>query len=304
MIYSVKTDFIPLLQNLVASLQPFADANFVQLRFKTCLEKIQITYHPESILPALTQLLCRVITFTPQGGEVTLEVEVPEENVIVRVVNSGAQLDHLEEITTGINQAVTARKHVENGSVFELDLGAKESRVNRQKPEDLPSIPKPYFLPPFFKKLRESLQAHFTNLQNLEKAADARSEQDGIFLKKVNAAILAHLDQEHFDLSVLSKCMSLSRSQLYRRLKPLIRQPPAHYIKFVRLQKAKELIDNLEFTIGEIAFKTGFANQSHFTRAFKGQFGFNPSDARWHKTNEASAVSPTPEQPAPIAANA
>ena len=71
--------------------------------------------------------------------------------------------------------------------------------------------------------------------------------------------------------------MALSRTQLYRKLKVLTHQPPAQYIQFVRLQKAKEYLQNTELNVGEVVLKVGFASHSHFTRAFHDQFGFNPS---------------------------
>lgn len=299
MIHAVKADVVLFLENIVASLQSFAKANFVRLRFESSFQHLEISYHPESLLPSLTQLLCRIITFTPQGGEVVLCIQLQGGNVSIQIIHSGVQLDHLEEITSGLNQPATVRKHGKEGSVFELNLGPIEENSGGPISETIAAaITGQYSIPPFFYRLRESLRAHFTDLHNLEKAADARSAQDGVFLKKVNTVILAHLDQEHFDLSALSKCLALSRSQLYRRLYPLIRQSPAHYIKFVRLQKAKELIDASDFSIGEIAFKTGFVSQSHFTRAFRAQYGFNPSEVRWRNKRELSVASHQPEIPA------
>jgi AraC-like DNA-binding protein len=38
----------------------------------------------------------------------------------------------------------------------------------------------------------------------------------------------------------------------------LIQQPPAKYIRTIRLQKAKEWLETTDITVGEAAFKTGF----------------------------------------------
>ena len=69
----------------------------------------------------------------------------------------------------------------------------------------------------------------------------------------------------------------MSRTQLFRRLKPLIRQAPAHYIKTMRLQKAKELLETTDLTVSEVAFKTGFRTASHFTKVFLQQYDVLPS---------------------------
>ncbi|MCB0586553.1 MAG: helix-turn-helix transcriptional regulator, partial [Phaeodactylibacter sp.] len=94
------------------------------------------------------------------------------------------------------------------------------------------------------------------------------------------AIISANLSREGFDIDALSKALALSRSQLYRKLKELIRLSPSQYIRFTRLQKAKELLETTEMTIGEVAFQAGFVDKSHFSRVFKKQFGFNPSYLR------------------------
>lgn len=287
MIYPIKADLIPLLENLVTALQPFAKANFVRLFFNSDLKKLEITYHPENILPDLTQILCRLITLTPQDYAVSLNVFEVDDFIKIEVVNTGSHLDHIGEIINGVRQQVSVRKQKNGGTIFELRLPAEKTQSGEQTIRVAsPQTIREYVIPPFFKKLKDSLRFHFTNLENLEIAASARSEREGVFLKKVNAVIIAHLGDEFFDMEALCKATALSRSQLYRRLKPLIRQAPAHYIKYVRLQKAKEMMDNPEFSIGEIAFRAGFMNQSHFTRAFREQFGFNPSEVKRNKTKE------------------
>ena len=96
-------------------------------------------------------------------------------------------------------------------------------------------------------------------------------------MQRINALINANLEDENFDSIALCKAMSLSRTQLFRRLKSLIRQAPAIYIKTIRLQKAKELLETTDLSVSEIAFKTGIQTVSHFTKIFKKQYGIPPS---------------------------
>ena len=152
---------------------------------------------------------------------------------------------------------------------------------------------KGYIISPFYKKLKAHLSSYFTNINNLERAADERSKKEGAFLKKVNEIIRVNLGDESFDTASLSKAMYLSRSQLFRRLKSLTRMAPSRYIHYVRLQKAKEFLEKEDFTVGEAAFRTGFINQSHFTRAFREQFGFNPSELRQKQKDKAKLANDT-----------
>jgi transcriptional regulator GlxA family with amidase domain len=96
-------------------------------------------------------------------------------------------------------------------------------------------------------------------------------------MQKINALIKSNIENENFDTNTLCKAMSLSRTQLFRRVKSLIRQAPAQHIKTVRLHRAKELLETTDCTVSEIAFKTGFQTISHFTKIFKKQYGILPS---------------------------
>jgi AraC-like DNA-binding protein len=52
------------------------------------------------------------------------------------------------------------------------------------------------------------------------------------------------------------------------------------YIRKLRIEKAMELLQTSQQSLSEIAYLTGFSDQSHFTRIFKKFIGQNPSDYR------------------------
>ncbi len=52
------------------------------------------------------------------------------------------------------------------------------------------------------------------------------------------------------------------------------------YIRKLRIEKALHLLDNTAYSLTEIAYLTGFSDQSHFTRIFKKQTGQTPSEYR------------------------
>ncbi len=52
------------------------------------------------------------------------------------------------------------------------------------------------------------------------------------------------------------------------------------YIRKLRIEKAMQLLDASQHSLSEIAYLTGFSDQSHFTRIFKKFTGQNPSDYR------------------------
>jgi AraC-like DNA-binding protein len=281
MVHPVKTDVLPLLRNLVEGIQLFADAHGVLLAFECDRETIEMEYHPESLVPDLTQIICQVITFTPQDDLVkfrtSLDVSTEPPRLHLYISNNTTDLTGFASIRLGLKNEVRMNLIKGQGTSFELTI-----------PVEVNSEPKTPFVkasgrsssehvPEFYKKLRKQLSTYFSSVKNLEQAAESRSKPDGIFLKKLNAILMVNLDKEGFDASDLASALALSRSQLYRKLKPLVGFSPARYIRYVRLQKAKEFLENGEGNIGDAAFTVGFVSQSHFTRAFKEQFGFNPS---------------------------
>jgi len=52
------------------------------------------------------------------------------------------------------------------------------------------------------------------------------------------------------------------------------------YIRKLRIDKALQLLDAATYSLGEIAYLTGFSDQSHFTRIFKQHTGQSPSAYR------------------------
>lgn len=52
------------------------------------------------------------------------------------------------------------------------------------------------------------------------------------------------------------------------------------YIRKIRIEKAIHLLHTSRYNLSEIAYLTGFSDQSHFTRIFKKFTGKNPSDYR------------------------
>ena len=97
------------------------------------------------------------------------------------------------------------------------------------------------------------------------------------FLQKVIIIIHENISNHSFGAAQLAHELSLSESQIYRKLKAISGKSTAVFIRSIRLQKGKELIQTTEETISEIAYEVGFNDPAWFSRAFKEEFGFAPS---------------------------
>ncbi|MDO6472332.1 two-component regulator propeller domain-containing protein [Maribacter sp. 1_MG-2023] len=143
---------------------------------------------------------------------------------------------------------------------------------------------KPFIKEELFTRLNQLILIRKKLIGKLEKNGFASLIKNKIenpqtkFLKLIIKVIHENLDNTDFGLSQLAKEMHLSESQIYRKLKAITDKSTAVFIRSIRLQKAKELIETTNKTISEIAYEVGFNDPSWFSRAFKDEFGFSPSD--------------------------
>ena len=85
---------------------------------------------------------------------------------------------------------------------------------------------------------------------------------------------------EPLPLESLAKTAGISPRQLNRLFAEKLGRPTMRYYREVRLEKAQSLLRNSPLSLTEIALATGFANSSHFSRAYAAQFGQPPSAHR------------------------
>ena len=124
------------------------------------------------------------------------------------------------------------------------------------------------------RKLRERYSGH-----RVPQKDQPLSKEDA-FLEKVKTAISEAINNNNFGSGQLAKQIHLSESQLYRKLKALTGQSTAIYIRSIRLQKARELLETTQMNVTEVAFEVGFTNLSYFSRVFSQEFGIPPNEAR------------------------
>ncbi|MBK7377951.1 MAG: helix-turn-helix transcriptional regulator [Ignavibacteriales bacterium] len=97
-------------------------------------------------------------------------------------------------------------------------------------------------------------------------------------MNKVIEVIEHHLSEEDFSIEQFGKEVGMSRVQLHRKLKALSGKSASNYLRSVRLNKAKQMIEEEKGNISEIAYSVGFSSPQYFTRCFKEEFGYPPSD--------------------------
>lgn len=97
--------------------------------------------------------------------------------------------------------------------------------------------------------------------------------------RRAKDLLMANLSSD-IGLEALARECNLSRSHFARAFKVSTGLPPFRWLFLKRIECARELIAFSDLSLGEIAARCGFADQSHLTRTFVKEMGVTPSQWR------------------------
>lgn len=110
---------------------------------------------------------------------------------------------------------------------------------------------------------------------------------DELFLGKLRAIVEANLSNEKFDVEELAREAHLSRSAIHRRLRSLGKTNASHFIREIRLHKAREMLREGSQTASEVAYKSGFGSPAYFSKCYHEYYGYPPGEEKKHQgTND------------------
>ncbi len=85
-----------------------------------------------------------------------------------------------------------------------------------------------------------------------------------------------HLDQE-INIDEMAKKAKMHRANFHIKFKEIYDDSPIQYIKKIRLNKARQLIQFENMKIVDAASRVGYVSPAQFSREFKSHFGYPPS---------------------------
>ncbi|MDO6603035.1 hybrid sensor histidine kinase/response regulator transcription factor [Arenibacter palladensis] len=101
---------------------------------------------------------------------------------------------------------------------------------------------------------------------------------DKDFIEKVLNYINNNIDDPDLSVEVLATNLNLSRSQFYRKIKALTNQTANEFLRNIRIERAKQIIEMGNTNISEVCYQVGFSSPSYFTKCFKAHFGILPTE--------------------------
>ena len=123
-------------------------------------------------------------------------------------------------------------------------------------------------------------------IQRYSALRDVQIGRGGMAPQKLRKAIgliddhLAGEEEGRVALRVVAKEVGMSYFHFSRAFKQSMGMNPTSYIAERRIERAKKLMQETDFPISEIALRSGFSSQSHFTTCFRRLAGVTPRSFR------------------------
>ena len=101
---------------------------------------------------------------------------------------------------------------------------------------------------------------------------------DEELMERIMKVVNENLSDSDFNVEKMCDEVGVSRTQLHRKLKEMTGVPTSEFLRNIRLNEAARLIKEGKINITQVSYMVGFANNSHFSTAFKKYFGMSPSE--------------------------
>jgi AraC-like DNA-binding protein len=192
-------------------------------------------------------------------------------------------LDRLLPAPLDLHGAVTSAA---SSAMLVGHLGLLAERLPAMRAEEVP-----HACQAFMQLLAASLAPSAATL------AMARPHVDAAQRRAIGRYIDTHLGDEQLDASALAARFRISRATLYRLFEPL--GGVAIHIKERRLARIHSLLlyGTGDLSLARLAEAHGFRHATHFSRDFRQQFGYRPSDLLTPRSalpdTERAAAAPT-----------
>ena len=128
--------------------------------------------------------------------------------------------------------------------------------------------------------LRKRLQARYSRIDSRMTDDDVQFQQEDAFITRVRETVLEHLEDPNFAIPQLCQSLLISRTQLHNKLVALTGKSTSHVIRTIRLQRGKELLQQTDQQVAEIAYSVGFSDPNYFSRCYHEEYGVTPSEER------------------------
>lgn len=125
--------------------------------------------------------------------------------------------------------------------------------------------------------LRDKIRSKYSG--EIKKEYMGNSLEDE-FLLKIYNTVIANIEEEAFGIEEICNSIGISRTQLHRKLKALTGKSTSIFIRDIRLNEGKKLLQTTSDTVAEIAYKVGFNDPNYFSKLYSEKYSHSPKKER------------------------
>ncbi|APG64727.1 AraC family transcriptional regulator [Tenacibaculum todarodis] len=132
--------------------------------------------------------------------------------------------------------------------------------------------------------LSEHILQHNKDVKTNKQPNTSLSKKELNSVRKIAQKISNNV-AEDYNVEELAITLGLPQAKLQEGFKILFSRTVIEYIRHVRLEEARDLINNTDYNISQIVYSIGFSSRSYFSKIFKKKYGISPSKFLKNKQN-------------------
>ena len=140
-----------------------------------------------------------------------------------------------------------------------------------------------------FQILSEHIEQHTKDIKLSKQPNTSLSKKELNIVRKVSTKILKDVSV-NYTVDELADEYGLTQAKLQEGFKLLYTRTVTEYIRHIRLEKARDLINTTDLNISQIVYSIGFSSRSYFSKIFKKKYNISPSKFLNNKHNAAIKI--------------
>jgi AraC-like DNA-binding protein len=127
-------------------------------------------------------------------------------------------------------------------------------------------------------RFSESLGRLYQILSVCIKSLGKKYTKSGALASQAVKYVFERYTDPSLSLLDIASHVGISQTHLRRVFKENLGVSPVHYVVFLRIEKAKNMLKDSNCTVSEISHLCGFSDPYYFSREFKRQVGISPTE--------------------------
>lgn len=199
---------------------------------------------------------------------------------LVEKIRSNDELAHIPIIV------LTAKSHTDS-KIDLYQLGVDNYIAKPFDIEELNAIVKAALTQR--KKLRDTFRNRYLEHVPVEPLMEVQTDHEPAtkvasetvqsnLVEEARTLIFERLDDDQLTVGDLATELGYGRNRFQKEIKELSGLTPVEFVRSIRLNEAKNMLQDKRKSVSEVAYAVGFNNLSYFTRSFRQEFGILPSE--------------------------